>query len=124
MSAEENLQKTKDAYQAFASGDAEGAMSNMDDGIEWIEPGDTAISGTRRGKEELGALWGELAEKGFSNSAQHFFADGNMVVVLCENSAGGETWDSADVLTFNDEGRLVKFQTAGDTQAVARAFPS
>lgn len=77
-----------------------------------------------RGKQEVGALWAKMAEKGFSNEPEHFFADGDMVVVLCRNSAGGESWDAADALTFNGEGRLVKFQTAGDTQAVARAFPA
>jgi ketosteroid isomerase-like protein len=33
--AQENKQTTQDAYAAFSSGDAEGAMRGIDDSIEW-----------------------------------------------------------------------------------------
>lgn len=48
-------------------------MADMADEIEWITPGNSAISGTARGKQELGGLWGKLAEKGFKTTQQHLY---------------------------------------------------
>ena len=68
--------------------------------------------------------WGKFAEKGFSVSPQYWFADGDRVVVLVQTSLAGETTDAADVLTFNADGKLVRFQTAGDTAQLERVFGS
>jgi hypothetical protein len=121
MSAEENLEAAKRGYAAFAAGDAEGAMEDMSDDIEWITPGNSAISGSARGKQEVGGLWGKLAEKGLTTTPQYWFADADKVVALCQVTLGGETYDSADVLTYRD-GQLVKFQSAGDTALAERLF--
>ena len=123
MAGEENVESAQRAYAAFASGDAAGAMSNMADEIEWITPGNSAVSGTRRGKQEIGALWAKFAEKGFSTSPQYWFSDEERVVVLAQVTLDGQHADSVDVLTFRD-GRVVKFQTAGDTAMLERVFGS
>ena len=123
MGAEENIATAKRGYEAFISGDAAGAMADIADDIEWITPGNSAISGTRRGKQDVGALWAQLAEKGFSTSPEYWFSDDARVVVLTRISVGGEAADSADVLTFSG-GELVKFQTAGDTALLERVFGS
>ena len=98
-------------------------MARIADDVEWITPGNSAISGTVQGKQEVGALWAQLAEKGFTTSPQHWFSDEDRVVVLTEISVGGEQADSADVLTYRD-GKLIKFQTAGDTALFERVFGS
>lgn len=121
MSAEENLESAKRAYAAFGAGDAAGAMEDMADDIEWITPGNSAISGTAHGKQEVGELWGRLAEQGLATNPQYWFADGDRVVALCQVTLGGETYDAADVLTFRD-GKLVQFQSAGDTALAERLF--
>jgi ketosteroid isomerase-like protein len=123
MSAEENLETAKRGYAAFSAGDAAGAMENIADDIEWITPGNSAISGVAHGKQEVGELWAALAAKGFSTSPQYWFADGDRVVALCQVGITGEMYDAADVLTYRD-GQLVKFQTAGDTAAQERIFGS
>jgi hypothetical protein len=124
MAAEQNLAAAKRGYAAFMAGDAAGAMAEMVDDIEWITPGNSAISGTAHGKQELGALWAKFAEKGFTTQPQYWFSDDDRVVVLCHVSyGGGEEADSADVLTFRD-GKLAKFQTAGDTAMAERIFGS
>ena len=123
MSAQENLDMAKRGYAAFSSGDADGAMADMADDITWVTPGASSISGTATGKEEVGANWAALAEKGFSTTPQHWFADDERVVVLTQVSLAGEDYDAADVLTFSD-GKLVRFQTAGDTALLERVFPS
>ncbi len=124
MSAEENIASAKRGYAAFAKGDASTAMAEMVDDIEWITPGNSAISGTYHGKKELGENWAKLAEKGFTTNPQHWFADEERVVVLTQVTLADETADSADVLTYNAEGKVVKFQTAGDTAMFERIFGS
>ena len=123
MAGEQNVDTAKQAYDAFSAGDAEAAMARIADDVEWITPGNSAISGTVHGKQEVGALWAQLAEKGFTTSPQHWFSDEDRVVVLTQVTVGGEQADSADVLTYRD-GKLVKFQTAGDTALFERVFGS
>jgi uncharacterized protein len=123
MGAQENLAAAKRGYAAFAAGDAAAAMAEMVDDIEWITPGNSAVSGTVRGKQALGEHWAKFAAKGLSVTAQHWFADGDRVVVLVQNTYPGEAAsDSADVLTFNADAQLVKFQSAGDTALLERRF--
>ena len=98
-------------------------MTNIADDVEWITPGNSAISGTAQGREEVGALWAKLAEKQFTTTPQYWFSDDERVVVLAQITVGGESADSADVLTYRD-GKLVKFQTAGDTALLERVFGS
>jgi ketosteroid isomerase-like protein len=124
MGAEQNLATARRGYAAFSAGDAAAAMAEMVDDIEWITPGNSAISGTTRGKQELGANWAKLAENGFTTTPQHWFADEERVVVLTQITVAGEKADSADVLTFNSDAKLVKFQTAGDTALFERVFGS
>ena len=123
MAGEQNIETAKQGYAAFSAGDAAAAMENMADDIEWITPGNSAVSGTRRGKQEVGELWAKFAEKGLTTSPQYWFSDDERVVVLTHVTLGGEEADQADVLTYRD-GKLVKFQTAGDTAMLERVFGS
>jgi len=118
---DENIEKTKKAYAAFGQGDVEGASADLADDIEWVVPGNSSVSGTYRGKDEVIGFWMKLGEKGFSTSPEHFLGDDERVVVLTSVSVGGETADQADVLTFRD-GKLVKFQSAGDTAMQERVW--
>jgi uncharacterized protein len=122
MGAQENKQVAEEAYSAFAGGDAEGAMRNMDDSIVWTARGDNALTGTYNGKQEVGELWGQLAGKGFSTAPHDFIAEGDKVVVLATVTLAGESVESADVLTYNAEGKLVAFDTLGDPTNANRVF--
>jgi uncharacterized protein len=114
MAGEQNLENTKRAYAAFAAADIAEASANLADDIEWIVPGNSKISGTYHGKDEVIGFWMKLAEKGFTTTPEYFLADDERVVVLCNTTADGHSADSVDVLTFRD-GKVVKFQIAGDT---------
>jgi ketosteroid isomerase-like protein len=122
MSAQENKQHAEAAYKAFNEGDAAGAMANMDDGVVWTVGGDNSLTGTYRGKEEIGELWAKFAEKGISTKPHDFIADGDKVVVLTTAGLDGESTEAADVLTFNQEGRLIGFEQIGDPAIGNRAF--
>jgi ketosteroid isomerase-like protein len=123
MAGEQNVETAKRAYEAFSAGDAAGAMENMADDIEWVTAGNAALSGTVHGKQEVGALWGRFAEKGFTTSPQYWFSDDERVVVLTQITLDGQSADAADVLTFRD-GKLIKFQSAGDTALLERVYGS
>jgi ketosteroid isomerase-like protein len=122
MGAQENKQTAEVAYRAFAAGDAEGAMQNIDDSIVWTARGDSALTGTYNGKQEVGELWGQLAGKSFSSAPHDWVADGDKVVVLTSVTLEGETTEAADVLTYNAEGKLIAFDTLGDPTVANRVF--
>jgi ketosteroid isomerase-like protein len=121
MGAQENKQTAQEAYAAFSRGDAEGAMRNIDDSIEWTVRGDNALTGVYNGKQAVGELWGKFLSKDFSTSPHDFVADGDKVVVLTTVRLEGETTEGADVLTYRD-GKLVAFETIGDTRIADRVF--
>jgi uncharacterized protein len=122
MSAEENKQQAEAAYKAFNEGDAAGAMANMDDGAVWTVGGDNSLTGTYKGKEEIGGLWAKFAEKGLKTEPHDFIADGDKVVVLTTAGMDGESGEAADVLTFNHEGKLIAFEQIGDPAIGNRVF--
>jgi len=122
MSADQNKATTEAAYRAFSQGDAAGAMENMDEGIVWMARGDSSLTGTYMGKQEVGELWGKLAEKGLRTEPHDFVADGDKVVVLTTVSLDGESAEAADILTYNDEGKLIQFDEVGDPAVGNRVF--
>jgi ketosteroid isomerase-like protein len=123
MGAQENKQIAQDAYAAFSRGDAEGAMLDIDDSIKWTVRGNNALTGVHQGKQAVGELWGKFLSKEFSTAPHDFIADGEKVVVLTTVHLEGETTEGADVLTYRD-GKLVSFDTIGDTRVADRVFAS
>jgi len=119
---EENKQAAQDAYAAFSSGDAEGAMHNIDDSIEWTVRGDNALTGTYNGKQAVGELWGKFMSKDFRTEPHDYVADGDKVVVLTTVHLDGESIEDADVLTYNGAGKLVAFDTLADEAVPNRVF--
>ena len=122
MGAQENKRTAQAAYAAFSSGDAEGAMANIDDSIEWTVRGDNALTGIHTGKQAVGELWGQFLSKSFTTEPHDFIAEGNTVVVLTTAKLEGDTVESADVLTYNDGGKLVAFDTLADETAPNRVY--
>ena len=122
MGAQENKQTAQAAYAAFSSGDAEGAMREIDDSIEWTVRGDNSLSGTYKGKQAVGELWGKFLSGEFRTNPHDFVADGDKVVVLTTVELAGETIESADVLTYNGSGKLVAFDTLADETVPNRVF--
>jgi ketosteroid isomerase-like protein len=122
MGAQENKQTTQTAYAAFSSGDAEGAMRDIDDSIEWIVRGDNAMTGTYKGKQAVGELWGNYTSKDFRTEPHDFIADGDKVVVLTTVHLEGEAIEEADVLTYNGDGKLIRFEAIADETVPNRVY--
>jgi ketosteroid isomerase-like protein len=123
MGAQENKRTAQAAYAAFSSGEAESAMANIDDSIAWTVRGDNALTGTHKGKQAVGELWGQFLNKSFTTEPHDFIAEGDTVVVLTTAKLDGETVESADVLTYNEGGKLVAFDTLADETAPNRVYP-
>jgi uncharacterized protein len=116
-----NIALVKKGYEAFSAGDVDTVMSLFDDNIEWVQPGDSAISGTYRGKAELGEYLIRLAEKSVTVKVNRLLADGDTVVALTEVMAGDERGQDADVFTLRD-GKTVRVQVHTDTAVMERVY--
>jgi ketosteroid isomerase-like protein len=123
MEATVNKQAAVNGYAAFGAMDAEGAMKDISDSIEWVVGGDSSVTGTYRGKDEVGGFWMKLMEKGFRTTPKDFIAEGDKVVVVCDVELAGETDQSVNLLTYDSEGRLIRFETFGGEAMIDRAFP-
>jgi ketosteroid isomerase-like protein len=96
-------------------------MAVFDDNIVWMSTGNSVISGTFKGKAELAVMLQRLVGQQASVAPKEFFADGDVVVVLSEVTAGGETSQEADVWTLQD-GKIAKGQIFGDTAMQEKIF--
>jgi len=123
MSAQANKESAEAAYRAFANGDAAAAMQDMSDDVAWTAGGDSALTGTYNGKEEVAGLWAKLGEKGLKTEPHDFIADGDKVVVLTTVTLDGQTNEAADILTYNAEGKLVAFEQLGDPSLANSLYP-
>jgi hypothetical protein len=65
----------------------------------------------------------KILEKGFRTTPKEFIADGDKVVVICDVELDGEQSESADLLSYDSDGKLIRFQTFGDEAQLDRAFP-
>jgi uncharacterized protein len=118
---EQNIELVKKGYEAFTTGDMETVLSLYDDDIEWVQPGESAISGTYHGKGELGEFLTRLGEKTTTVKAVRFVADGDIVVVFSEVTIGGETSQDIEVFTLRG-GKVARAQTYGDTALMERVY--
>lgn len=123
MGAAENKQAAVEGYAAFSAMDADGAMKDISDSIEWVVSGDSSLSGTYHGKDEVGGLWTKFLEKGFQTTPKEFIAEGDKVVVVADTRLAGEQAESVNLLSYDGDGKLIRFETFGGEELVNRAFP-
>jgi ketosteroid isomerase-like protein len=122
MAGEDLIQRMKEGYEAFGRGDVDGAIALFHDDVTWVNEGNSSVSGTFHGKDEVLQMWGRLGEE-FSVEPVIMTADDTHVVVISKNSAGGDEWEVADVFTF--EGDKVKsYRGIEDPAHIDRAFPA
>jgi ketosteroid isomerase-like protein len=121
---EENLESARAGYEEFARGDIDAVLARLSDDVEWIVPGQSAISGTYRGKQRLRELWATLAARSFRTQPEYWFTDDQRVCVLSHMSVDEGEMDGAELFTFGDDGRIVRYQVALDTALLERLFPS
>lgn len=123
MEATVNKQAAINGYEAFGAMDPDAAMKDISDSIEWLVGGENAMTGTFRGKDEVGGFWMKLVEKGFRTMPTKFIAEGDSVVVVCDIEISGERARSLDLLSYDPDGKLIRFETFGGEALLDRAFP-
>lgn len=96
-------------------------MNLFDDDIEWVQPGESSVSGTYHGKAELGEFLARLAEKSATATPRRFFADGDTVVVLTDVTMGDEHAEDAEVFVLRD-GKTVRASVHTDTALMERIY--
>ena len=118
---DDNKDLIKRGYEAFAARDIETVMSLFDDDCEWVQPGQSTVSGTFHGKTEVMEHLGRLAEKSPTVNIKRLIAEGDTVVAITDVSAGGETGEDADVFTIRN-GKTVRMEVHGDTALIERVY--
>jgi uncharacterized protein len=129
MSNEENVQVVKDFFAAIGSGDKQALLALVDEGIEWIIPGeDWPLAGTHRGHAGVAAVLRKAAEEIEMTYPKppEFVAQGGRVLVVgvatgkikATNRAFKDDW-VFDITVRN--GKLTKIRDYIDTQALAKA---
>lgn len=122
MGGEDLIARVKSGYEAFGRGDVDTAIGLFADDVTWENEGNSAVSGTFNGKDQVLEMWGRLGED-FSVEPQLLTADDSHVVAIAKNVAKGEEFASADIFTF--EGDKVKsYRSVSDPRAIERAYPA
>ena len=126
---EENVQVVKNFFAAIGSGHEQALLALVDEGIEWIIPGeDWPLAGTHRGHAGVAAVLRKAAEEIETTYPKppEFVAQGGRVLVV--GVATGKI--KATTKTFKDDwvfditvrnGKLTKIREYIDTQALAKA---
>jgi ketosteroid isomerase-like protein len=129
MSNEENVRVVKNFFAVIGSGDKQALLALVDEGMEWIIPGeDWPLAGTHRGHAGVAAVLRKAAEEIETTYPKppEFVAQGGRVLVV--GVATGKI--KATAKTFKDDwvfditvrnGKLTKIREYIDTQALAKA---
>ena len=118
---DQNIELVKAGYAAFIAGDIETVMGLFDDNVEWIQPGNSTISGVYHGKGELMGYLAQLGAKSPSVTVNRLIADGDTVVALTDVAVGDERGEDADVFTIRD-GKTVRVVVHTDTALMERVY--
>jgi ketosteroid isomerase-like protein len=123
MSTSQNVETAEKGYAAYSASDLETTLSVFDDSIQFVVPGNSTISRTYSGKAQVMGLFAKLAEQSFTIAPSRFLADDDVdvVVVLSQVTAGGESAPQADVYTFR-HGKIVIAQSFPDTAMQERVY--
>lgn len=121
--AQANAALIRGTYEMFSRGDIEGVFAVFAEDILWHVPGRGPISGDYRGHAEIGGFFKhfmELSAGTFRVRVDEILAKGDLVVVLCTESAqrGSRSWLSPQIHVWTvKDGRAVSFrQYQGDQQ--------
>ncbi len=124
MGTQENLATAKAAYAAFAAADVAGILDAYADDAEIVLRGNSTISGTTRGKEAMLAVLAKLGEQNVKSAPHRYLADGDVVVAFNDVQIGGETVSSVEVLRFNSDAKVTRFENFGTEAVLKRVYGS
>jgi catechol 1,2-dioxygenase len=123
LSADDLLDRTRTAFDAFSAGDSSVLAEMLADDVEWVVPGNSKLSGVKRGKEEVFEHWATFGPALRGAEWKHFLCDGQRVLVVYTLTFDAGSCDGVDVIEFHD-GKIVRFQPNLDTALLERIFGS
>jgi ketosteroid isomerase-like protein len=130
LTAAENKQLLKTAFDAWATGDIRPLLAAMADDVVWTVSGHNSWSGSFRGKDSvrrdlLGPL-GEQFDGTYTSTASRFVAEDDVVVVESHGSVAtkaGPRYDNKYCFVFRlDDGLIREITEYMDTQLVAEVL--
>lgn len=131
MSEQDNISLAQQAYEYFKSGDIQGLVGLLSDGIEWELPEIEGISfsGKRSGRDAVVEFFTlvDAEQEVLEFEPREFVAQGDKVVSLGHyrwrvRATGREyEGDFAHVFTARD-GKIVRFHEFTDTAVAAAAY--
>jgi uncharacterized protein len=131
MSASDNKHAMQTVFEAMAVGNTRPFGELMADDCVWFTPGQSAWSGTWRGKkamnDHLFAPLYKRFEGTYTNHATRFIAEGDVVVVEARGSArlkSGADYNNTYcfVCAFNASGKLVQVTEYMDSDLALRVL--
>ena len=116
MAEHPNVQRIRDAYDAFATGDLDAALKDLAPDAVFHLNGQGRLSGDRRGRDDISSALVEIftATEGTQKlDVSEVFADDRHGVVRIHETAsrpGGESLavDEAHVIAFDGQGRIAE----------------
>ena len=131
MSTSDNKTALQAVFDALAAGDTRPFGALMADDCVWFTPGESAWSGTWRGKQAMGEqLFAPLYKRfegKYTNQAVRFIAEGDVVVVEARGRAtlksGGDYNNTyCFVCEFRADGKLRQVTEYMDTDLAMRVL--
>ena len=129
MGTQENVQKLRQGYAAFESGDFDALNDMFADDIVWHVPGNSPLSGDYKGKEEVFGYFGALMQETggtFKVELQDILANDTRAVALQRISAdrNGKHLDSyaANVFEMTADGKAKEVTLMSTDTAAASDF--
>ena len=119
-----NIDTVKAMYEAFGRGDIPAILEKLDENVEWDTDYDSPAAPwmePRRGRDNILGFFEAVATMQITKFEPHTFgADGNKVVAVVDIEAEpkGKHYaipNEGHLWTFNDEGKVTKFQHMTDT---------
>lgn len=122
----ENIKVVQDFFAAYGNNDLEGIAAVLDENVKWHIPGRHPLSGTKTGREEVLAFFGQLGLSAFQADPIYFGADENHVVDIhrgWSNAEGKPNVDTVWALLYRiEEGRIVEATNLSADQDAANTF--
>jgi ketosteroid isomerase-like protein len=121
MDVAENKKLVKDTWDAFWRGNIEAGVANMADDIAWFTPGAMAMSGWKRGKDEIRKFrFTELdIFLELNRNVIGLYGDGNTVILEVKAEGrlkNGEPYENAGCVVWEIEnGKIARVRQYVDT---------
>lgn len=125
-SPEENIKVVQDFFAAYGANDLDGIAAVMDENVKWHIPGRHPLSGTKNGRDEILAFFGQLGVANFKAEPIYFGADEYHVVDIhrgWSNAEGKPNVDTTWALVYRIvDGKIVEATNLSADQDAANTF--